>query len=251
MDAKENTLFIAVVIIAAIVVLIMLYFFIAILRRQRKSIRLYTKGIADEIEQIEKERSRIAADLHDELSPILSAVKMRISSLELSNDGDKFQIQKTNEHITDIMQRLRQISFDLMPDSLLRKGLVPAVKEYLDSLNAGPQMKFYFSCTDNPPLDEYKCINTYRIIQEIIQNAIKHANATELRVEMKTVNANLLVQVADNGTGFDLEKERAENVGFGLRSLLRRTEIINGQMFVESKRNKGTIYNFEIPLNFD
>ncbi len=222
MDAKENTLFIAVLIIACVLAFIIVYFFIAIFRRQQKSIRLHTKGIADEIAQIERERSRIAADLHDELAPMLSAVKMKINSFELTDEQDKIQVTKTNEHITDIMQRLREISFNLMPDSLLRKGLAPAVKQYIDLLKENSSINFYFSCIDTPSLDEYTAINTYRIIQEIIQNALKHAHATELQLEMKVVKANLLLRVADNGIGFDMEKERAENVGFGLKKFTQK-----------------------------
>ena len=248
MDAKENTIFIAVLIIAVFLVVIIFYFFISILRRQQNSIRLHKKSVADEINQIEKERSRIAADLHDELGPLLSAIKMKVNSFELADSNDLVQIEKTNEHITVVMQRLREISFDLMPGSLLRNGLITAVKEFVDSLNENTDINFYFKFDNDLQLSEYKSINTYRIIQEIVQNTIKHAHASELLIEIKTMKDIIAIHISDNGMGFDYEKETTENIGFGLRSLLRRTEIINGQMFLESHKNKGTTYNFEIPI---
>jgi len=248
MDAQENRIYTAILITVLILGSVITYFIISILRQQRKNIALHKQNIIAEITQIEKERARIAHDLHDELGPLLSAIKMKINSFELTDKEDMVQLKKTNDHMNEALKRIREISFDLMPNSLLRKGLVPAVKElvnYMNNNNTGT--RFYFTFDDNITLTEHKAVNLYRIIQEILYNTVKHSGASELHLDIHNPENNVVLSITDNGVGFDYEKESNENIGFGLQSLLRRTEIMNGKMFVESGKNLGTSYTFEIP----
>ncbi len=248
MDAQETRIYTAIIITAIVLGVIISYFIISILRQQKKNMELHKQNILAEITQIEKERARIAADLHDDLGPLLSAVKMKINNFELTQKDDRIEIGKTNEHIDDILKRIREISFDLMPNSLLRKGLFMAIKEFIGYLNNTSGINFIFNGDSTIRLSEQRSINIYRIIQEIVHNAIKHSQATQLKIELETIKNNLVLTVADNGTGFDYNKESKNTIGFGLRSLLSRTEIMGGQMFLESKKEKGTTYTFEIPL---
>ncbi len=247
MDAQETRIYTAVIITAIVLGTIILFFIISILRQQKKNMELHKKNILAEITQIEKERARIAADLHDDLGPLLSAVKMKINSFELSQKGQE-EIFETNQHIDDILNRIREISFDLMPNSLLRKGLFMAIKEFIGYLNNTSGINYIFNGDPNTNLSEQRSINIYRIIQEIVHNAIKHSGATELKIDLETIKNNLVLRVADNGIGFDYNKESKDTIGFGLRSLLSRTEIMSGQMFLESQKGKGTTYTFEIPI---
>ncbi|MDB5223389.1 MAG: hypothetical protein JWN83_2056 [Chitinophagaceae bacterium] len=248
MHAEENRIFTAILTAAVILGAIITYFIISILRHHRKNLALHKQNILAEVTQIEKERARIAHDLHDELGPLLSAVKMKINSFELTEKEDKIQMEKTNSHIDDVLKRIREISFNLMPNSLLRKGIIPALKEFVDYLNTNTSIKFYFKFEKDLKLTEQNAVNMYRIIQEAVHNTIKHAQATGLRIEMHTVKNNVVLSLTDNGIGFDYTKESEENIGFGLRSLLRRTEIMNGKMYIDSEPGKGTTYTFEIPL---
>lgn len=248
MDAQENRIFTAILITAVVLGTVIVYFIISILRQQRKNLELHKQAIRAEVEQIEKERARIAHDLHDELGPLLAAIKMKISSFELTDEEDKIQQEKTNENIEDMLNRIRGISFNLMPVSLLRKGIVQAINEFVRYLNTSTGMKFYFKSDKQIKVDELIAVNLYRIIQEVVHNTLKHAQATELRLELSTDKKNIMLSMADNGIGFNYEKESAENIGFGLKSLLRRTEIMGGKMYIESAKDKGTTYTFEIPL---
>jgi two-component system NarL family sensor kinase len=247
MDAQENRIYTAILIAALILGSVIIYFIITLLRQQKKTLALHKQNIIAEITQIEKERARIAHDLHDEIGPLLSAVKMKINSFELTDREDKIQINKINNHIDEVLKRIREISFDLMPNSLLRKGLIPAVRELTGYLNNSTKIRFHFSFQGEIILTESNAVNLYRIIQEIIHNTIKHSRASELHLELNHEENKVVLSIRDNGIGFDHEKESNENIGFGLRSLLRRTEIMGGQMFVESG-NTGTTYTFEIPI---
>ena len=248
MDAQETRIYTAVIISVVIIGIIIVYFIISILRQQRKYVELHKLNILAEITQLEKERGRIAADLHDELGPLLSAVKMKINTFELSDKEDKIQVENTNDHIDQILKRIREISFDLMPNSLLRKGLVTAVKEFVDYLNNDGNIKFNFQSEKTIMVNEAVSINVYRIVQELVHNTIKHARASEVRIELKMTKNGLLLTFNDNGVGFDYSKESSGNIGFGLRSLLNRTEIVEGKMYLHSKIGKGTAYSFDIPV---
>jgi two-component system NarL family sensor kinase len=247
MDAKETSFYTAVLIITVVLGIIITYFIISIVRQHRRSLQLYKQSLLTEITTLEKERTRMAADLHDEVGPVLSAVKLRLNSLDIHNKADEVEVQKTNEQIDGLLKRMREISFDLMPNSLIRKGLPAAIGEFIEycSKSSTLDIKFQFG---EIGLTQQQSINLYRIIQEIIHNTIKHAKATELLIELRKEKSMIVLATRDNGTGFNYETKSKEASGLGLRNLHSRTEIIGGKMFFESKKTKGTTYIFEIPF---
>jgi len=247
MDEKETGLYTAVLIISFIVGIIIAYFIISIIRQHRRSLNLYKQSIYTEINTLEKERKRMAADLHDEVGPVLSAVKLRLSSLDISNADDEEEIKKTNDQIDNLLRRMREISFDLMPNSLIRKGLPAAIREFIDYCSRSNALTIRFD-HDEVELSQEQSINLYRIIQEIIHNTIRHAGATELIIELRKLTNRFVLSVRDNGIGFNFENKSKEATGLGLRNLLSRIEIIGGQMFFESNKNRGTSYIFEFPI---
>jgi signal transduction histidine kinase len=249
MDTRATTIFTAILILSIVLGAVIIFFFVSIIRQQRRNIALYQSKILAEVTTLENERKRTAADLHDELGPILSAVKFQINSFELQDEDDKINLEKANKNIDTIISRMRGISNDLMPNTLLRKGLVPALQSSIESFNNNNKLSIEFSCNSLPDLPENTSINLYRIVQEVIHNTIKHANATQLKVECKMEKNNLIILTEDNGIGFDYTGESKEQSGLGLRNLLSRTEILGGSMYIDSKEGKGTRFSFEIPVN--
>lgn len=248
MDAKETSFYTAVLIVSITLGIIITYFIISIIRQQRKNIELYRQSVLAEISSMEKERARIAADLHDELGPMLSAVKLRVSSFELADEEDKVQAQKTEQHLDNLIKRMREISYDLIPNTLIRKGLPVALKEFIEYINQGGKLNITLEVEEPIEVTEQKGIHLYRIVQEIINNTIKHAEASFLHIELKQKNDMLHLATKDDGVGFDHYAAAKGKGGIGLRNIYSRTEIIGGQMFVESGKSKGTNYMFEIPL---
>lgn len=248
MDAKETSFYTAVLIVSIILGIIIIYFIASIIRQQRRNIALYRQSVLAEITAMEKERARIAADLHDELGPMLSAIKLKINSFELTDADDLVQVDKTNNHIDGLIKRMREISYDLIPNTLIRKGLVIALREFIDYINRDNVFKIDFVADESLNISEQKAIHLYRIAQEIINNTIKHSGGNTLRIYLKQANGTLFLSTLDNGTGFDQYAASKGEGGIGLRNILSRTEIIGGQMFVESQKNNGTKYSFEIPV---
>ena len=247
MDTKEIRIYIYVIALVLFLGAVMAYFFISMIRQHRINLDLKKQNITAELTSIEKERARIAADLHDELSPLVSAIKLKVSSFELHQPEDQEQQQKTDEHLNDVVRRLREISFNLMPVTLQRKGLVAAIKELASYVSKTNGLQIEVMAEDIYP-DESRSIHLYRIVQEIVHNTLKHAGATLLQFSLKSENNKLILMSKDNGRGFSYEEKLQEGGGYGLRNLLSRTDILNGELFVETKPGAGTLYTIEIPV---
>ncbi|WEK36552.1 MAG: sensor histidine kinase [Candidatus Pseudobacter hemicellulosilyticus] len=248
MDTSEAKLYDAILIVGGVVGIVLLYFIFTIIRYQRRSLRLHKQKIQAEIETLENERRRIASDLHDELGPLLSAVKLHITSLDASSEQDQQVIDKSSMHIDTIIGKLREISNNLMPNTLIRKGLQRAISEFIDHAQQASGLQIRFVCEKPPQLPQQKEINCYRIIQEIVHNTIKHAKASVLLIRLVTEGNRLLLMTADNGKGFDYFSKVRDNPGLGLRNLQSRAEVMGAELSCQSEPGKGTMYTIEIPI---
>jgi two-component system NarL family sensor kinase len=215
MDAQETRIYAAVLIASLVLGTIIIFFMVSIIRQQRRNLELHKKNIMAEIATLEKERSRMAHDLHIDL----------------------------------LLKRIREITFDLMPNTLLRKGFTGAAKEFLDYIGRNNQLAIHYHAEDIPHIAEQKTINLYRILQEVVHNTVKHAGATSLHISVSRKKNNIVLSTSDNGAGFDYDRKLAADEGIGLKSLKSRVEIMNGEFYLESKKGKGTSYIFQIPLS--
>ena len=249
MDPKEARIYTAVIISAIVIGIIILYFALSIVRQQKRNVELQNSIILSEISALEKERARIAADMHDELSPVLSVVKFQVENTEVENTEGKLQLRKASAHLDDILKQVREIANDLMPGTLLRKGLIEAVQEFISRVVESRHIDIQFSYPGELQLSQQVSINMYRAIQELIHNCIKHAKAEKIEITIEIKKGFLSLMCRDNGIGFDYEHELLETKGLGLNSLKNRASIMGGTMIVESKQGKGSAFLFEIPIN--
>jgi len=251
MDAHQTSIYNAILICGSIIGAIIIYFIVSIIYQHRRNRELYKRSLEAEIKLLEKERSRIAADLHDDLGPLLSSIKLKVGSFDLYSDTDKKTADRVYEHIDSLMQRMRDISADMLPSTLERKGLVAAVNEFMDSLPVTSKTAISFEHSGLAEIPISKSIHLYRIIQEIIHNTIKHAGASVLKIEIRQTGALLVLLTYDDGNGFDYSLQSRKNEGLGLRNLFSRTEMLGGNLSVESSPGKGTGFIIEIPLNYN
>jgi two-component system, NarL family, sensor kinase len=248
MDTTEKEIYSAFLIVLGIIGLVLLYFIISIIRQHRRYRGLAKAKIFAEITTLERERKRIAGDLHDEIGPLLSAVKLQINHLEAEDDQQKGMIEKSSLYIDDVIRRMREISNDLLPSILVRRGLKVAVEDFLEKLKPGTEtiIETDINLTERLPIDIE--INLYRMIHEIAHNALKHAKATRFRLEMGINEGKIRLATADNGVGFSENVHSSKEAGLGLLNLQSRTEVMGGEIFCESAPGKGTKYILEIPL---
>ena len=249
MDTQETKIYLAALIAAGVLGVVLLYFIITMIRQQRITQKLNREKIEAEILTLEKERQRVASDLHDDLGPVLSAIKFKINSVESKSEEDAELIRKASGYVDETIQRIRQIAFNLMPNTLTRKGLVAATEELISKITESLPLKISYQLNPIPDISLQKSINLFRMVQEIIQNTVKHAGASELFIKLEVKEKHIVLITEDNGTGFNYEKVNDLNKGLGLRNLASRVEIMNGISTVDTGPGKGVKYKFEIPID--
>ena len=197
----------------------------------------------------EEERSRLAKDLHDGLGGMLSGVKISFSNIKenLIMDGiDSKAFEKSIRQLDLIIEELRKVAHNLMPDALAKFGLKSAVKDYCESMQISSGSTII--CEQFGPernLGSMTDINVYRIVQELINNAIRHGNAEQVVVQLTKAAERVLITVEDNGKGFEIDSAGKIH-GIGLNNIRSRVNYLNGKLDIESKSGEGTTVNIEL-----
>ncbi|MHA4810890.1 sensor histidine kinase [Flavitalea flava] len=245
----ENKILNITFLFSIIIAIIIIYFFVSIIRYHRRYMRLQREKIYAEITIQENERKRIANDLHDSLGPLLSAVKLNINSVDILHPEDRVILEKTGKYLDEIIGSMRQISYDLLPNTLERQGLVEAIREFVSQVNLKQTINIQLFVVKEIQVSKEKEIHIFRMIQEIVHNTLKHAKAANLQIGLSEENGHLLFLTKDDGRGFDKEKVLSGARGLGLKSLESRCEILNGVLSLESKPGAGTNYFIKIPVS--
>jgi len=235
----------------SVLTLLVILFVITIIRNHRIKVNIERDQILKDIQLLEKERSRIAADLHDELGSLISAIKINLECLDTSENPENIAIlEKTGTYIDTTMQKIREISNNLMPKILEQNGIIAAVTDFINMIDVKSKINIKFSheLIDESSIPEEYKPHLFRIIQELLNNAVKHAKATHILIQIILKNQNLIMTIKDNGIGFDENIDITKIKSDGLRNIIRRAELINGKVILESQLNKGTNYTIEIPL---
>jgi signal transduction histidine kinase len=197
----------------------------------------------------ESERKRLARDLHDGLGGLLSGVKTALNNM-------KGNVILTGENVDSFSQalgmldnsitELRRVAHNMMPEALMKLGLKDTLTDFCNELDKVNPMNIAFQFYGQfSRVDTNLEINAFRIIQELVNNAIKHSEAKELVVQMIQEPNRLCFIVLDNGKGFNL-KDLEHTKGIGLASIKSRVDSFNGQLEINSKPGKGT----EITVEF-
>jgi PAS domain S-box-containing protein len=196
----------------------------------------------------EEERRRIAADIHDDPIQVMSAVDMRLQLLLARPDRiDAHEIGELAEELRSAIDRLRNLLFELRPVTLDLEGLTPAIAMYLEhaAKEAGWSWEVIDELDDEPGDDAR--VSFYRIAQEAVTNVRKHANATHVDVRLTSLDAGLLLRIADDGDGFE-RPEKAQPGHLGLATVTERAELAGGWCEVRSTPGEGTVLECWMPL---
>ncbi len=243
----SDRLIYTVCIISLLIAVIITFFVVSVIRYHRRYIRLQKERIEAEILMQEQERKRVANDLHDSLGPLLSTVKLYLHSIAVSNEEDKELLDKASNYIDETISGLREISYNLLPNGLSRKGLVDTLKEYINRLTSRQTLKIDFNASENLSINQKNEIHLFRIIHEIIHNTIKHAKAQTLHLFIITAPGELIILSEDDGVGFDFENTRDSSTGLGLKSIESRCELIGASLQIISVKGNGCKIIIKIP----
>ncbi|MES2773874.1 MAG: histidine kinase [Bacteroidota bacterium] len=248
MDAQENKLFITILIAGVFIGIIIFLFIRFIIKHQKTNSIRHKSEVETEIATLEKERNRISRDFHDELGPLLSGIRFKVSALEVEAEDDKRLVKDLFADLDTMMQRLRDITGNLVPASLEYGGLYAAIDQFIATTRRNSDLDIRLELPAGRPPRHESDIHIYRVIQEITHNTIKHADATLLSIELTTEPGKLILRTTDNGKGFSFNRNDPNQQGNGLRSILSRTSQFQGEIFMEPAAPNGISYLIEIPL---
>jgi signal transduction histidine kinase len=205
------------------------------------------------IETQENERRRIALEIHDGIGPQMSSsihhLETIIDRIKEKDPQTASELQSLVEVSNDVSEELRSVSHSLMPRVLLDFGIVAALQGLINRINASNKcrVEFIHSFSGNE-LDQAIELNLYRITQELLNNGIKHANATNIFVQLVKNGDRLNLMVEDNGSGFEMN-ELTDSDGIGLSNIEMRTKVLGGELNIDSSPNRGTVITVDVLLN--
>jgi signal transduction histidine kinase len=220
------------------------------IQRNQKLYSDATKAVAQAVvDAQEKERAEIGYELHDNVNQILSTARV---FLDLARNDEKERlnlIEKSAANISNAVSEIRRISRSLVPASLSDLGLVLSIEDLLDSIKIAKtiNVEFYYSGDIEKSITEKGKLMLFRIIQEQVTNVLKHAEATQLVIELIVDSGSISLSITDNGKGFDCENVKTKK-GVGLHNIANRTELFNGHMNVVTSPGNGCKLNIIIPL---
>ncbi|MBC3758817.1 sensor histidine kinase [Hyunsoonleella sp. SJ7] len=199
------------------------------------------------IEGQEKERQRIADDLHDDLGGLMATVKLHFNALKDKQTPELFD--RTTTLLDDAYQKIRSIAHAKNSGVIAKQGLLIAVQNMADKISASN--KITVKVIDHgldQRLENSLELTIFRVIQELITNVIKHAEATESTIHLTNHDETLNIMVEDNGKGFNPSQVTTKNKGMGISSIDKRIEHLNGSMTIESDPGTGTTIIIDIPI---
>jgi hypothetical protein len=206
------------------------------------------------IEGQEKERRKIARELHDGLGQMLTALKFSMEGLKPApGPEEKEKFEEIKKLLYETIGEVRKISFNLMPTVLNDFGIGPALKHLCEQASKSSNISIIFE--NNSTIDRLSKtveINLYRIIQEALNNAIKYAQADEVKVKLNNGKEFLQLEIADNGKGFTVQnipdKNKKSISGNGITNIQERTSLVDGQFRIETAPGMGTKIVIKVPL---
>jgi two-component system NarL family sensor kinase len=204
------------------------------------------------IEAEEKERTRIASDLHDGVGQLFSAVKMNLNGLfervDMPRDEDRFLAEKTLALVEESCKEVRYISHQMMPNMLLKSGIASDVKSFIEKIDS-EKLKVRVEANGfKDKLESNVEIVLYRVIQEAVNNVIKHARASLLDIKLNRDASGISASITDNGVGFDTTKVESSG-GIGLKNIAARVEYLKGTVDYRSAPGAGTSLRVWVPVS--
>jgi two-component system NarL family sensor kinase len=198
----------------------------------------------------EQERTRLAKDLHDGLGGMLSGIKYSFQTMKgnLIMTPDNHQaFERSMDMLDSSIKEMRRVAHNMMPEALVKFGLDTALKDFCNDINQSGALRVTYQSIglENATIEQTTAIAIYRIVQELINNTMKHAAAKTAIVQVTKTNGNISITVEDDGKGFDpviLESER----GIGWSNIRSRVEYLKGKIDIQSEPAKGTSVLIEL-----
>jgi signal transduction histidine kinase len=213
-----------------------------LLEKERMSMEFEQTLLKSQLEIQEHTFNHISREIHDNIGQVLSLVRINLNTLEAPGDSEKLELmdELMGKAITD----LRSLSHSLDADHIRNNGWMTPVTKLLTDLQKTGKYKTFIEQDENlPALGNDKPIILFRMVQEVINNVIRHAGADTIHLDVKKENDKLVIKIEDNGKGFDTG---INSGGVGLQNLKNRSKMINADLLIKSEQGKGTLVTISI-----
>ncbi len=199
----------------------------------------------------EEERRRIAQDLHDDIGQIMTALILNLKAIQsgiASGRGDVgSQVKETIRNVEDMMRHIRQVFYELRPPSFTALPLAKVLEALCASLALSTGLRVNFSSQEQlPPIPDVQATALYRLVQEGVNNVVKHAKAASVWINLEYLDGEVIISLEDDGQGFD--PSRRTRFGMGLQGLRERFFMLSGNLDIESAPGKGTRLYGSLPI---
>lgn len=201
----------------------------------------------------ERERERIAKEIHDDLGPLMSTIKLYVNEMEsgdMEEDERREFLARTNEILDEAIGSTRAIANNLTPRVIIDFGLIRAVESFCKKINLSQKVRIIYQTSIHERFDQTIEMVLYRVITELLNNSLKHARAEKIEIYLEKNDNILQLTYMDDGIGFSLDKVLNEDsTGMGLRNIISRLESINGTYKIHSQKEVGTLVVVEVKLD--
>ncbi len=261
MPEKTNNIIFIVIVITGIFLVVAVFFFVYVVsytkkkRRHKLEKQLLQQHFDDELLQTqfevqEQTRKTLAADLHDNIGQVLSLTNVTLASIDPGNkEKTQQKIADAQELVTRSIRELRQLSKIIHGEQLIKQGLVQTIEQEITWLqrNGHYKVEFIHDMPDAGISNIDKDLFAYRLLQESLNNIIKHSGANMITIRLSYANPSLQLALTDNGIGFNADEKMKQQGGLGLLNMQKRVALLNGTMHIDSVENKGSSISFTIP----
>ncbi|MBE2247185.1 MAG: hypothetical protein IAE67_07995 [Candidatus Competibacteraceae bacterium] len=245
MVAKENEIYIALLIISGFLLVALLFFVVIMIINHFRLRRMQQMLVKSEIIGSESERRRMSETLHDDINPTLTLGLMYLQMLELKDEKNIDMMEKARTIINDTIFKVRMVSHDLSPYLIGENGLIACIEQHLEKVRELNSIDIDLEVRGkNPKLSIEGMVDIYRIVQESINNVIRHAQATHLRIGFYVFEKDIHIIISDNGIGFHYSYKSLFDTdstkGIGIKSIYNRVVNLSGTLDIQTKSGGGT-----------
>ena len=227
-----------------------LTFFIIYLTVFQNKKKLFFKQelLRSQIEMQEQTFNSISQEIHDNVGQILSLVKVQLNIIDESQTTDKALLRDAKDNISKAMTDLRDIAKGLSSERIRIVGLITAIEHEIQRINRTGIVHIRFEMKGTElKIDNQKQLILFRVIQESLQNIIKHAAASSVSIQFAYQAGLLVITITDNGKGFNFQQEQLAHHGLGLQNIFKRMDMIGGKAEINSVLQEGTTLLLTIP----
>lgn len=242
MQITESEIVFILVAISSTILILSVFFLLLLTLFNKSSRRKQSELFMAVVDTQEKERQRIGKDLHDDIGPLLSAIKLNMERLQ-PRVKDNEIMAYVKDLLDDAVKGVRSSAHNLMPDVLQYYDLAAAIQDICNKVNNHGKLTIEFiHHIEGLNISQSATLNIYRILNEIINNTIKHADATTLNITLIKQKHLLVIGIKDNGVGFDTSLVQGTGMksGIGLKNIESRVNLMNGKYDLKSEPGKGT-----------